>query len=699
MRRIRELAFLLLATTPFFACIEYKASPENGKQLCASTGTKPCPDNYQCVAGVCCKNGVCPGGAGGSAGGSSGATGTAPALQCNPSGMTCAKTGTDVPFCCNSAQCKFTVGAKDFWCNGGDCQAAIQGVQSECTASPPSSGGASGSKGGSTGAGGVTTGSTTRVGGTSATAGKTTSTPTGGTIVITTSSTSPATTCNDSGVVCAPAGATISACCSNTQCKYVAGSREFPCDGTNCQAAADAVTSYCMGSTGTGGTGGSAGAGGIPTGGTTTYPTGGTGGTAGTTCEVTTPCGGDVVGSWTVSSSCLKVSGQVDLSPTGLACKTGEVTRLLKVSGTWTAAANGSYTDRTITSGDVRMVLPSSCLAISGAFVSCETMGIVLQSMGYDTMTCTPATNGGCTCTGTVYQAGGVGIPSPYAESVGTYTTASNLLTTDSLNTYSYCIAGTRMTLSPRSTNPTVTGSISFQKSGSGGSGGTAGTTSYPTAGATATGGATTGLGGAAGATASSDVVTFHNGAASGVMTGYAWIAMGDLDTVIAPTCGLEEAPITSTQPCVAGTNWSPLSQLCVRGTIPALPSAPTAADYDENWGIQIGVNVGPSTDGIETLGRLYSGIAVFATNAPAQGFRILVHRSGDESTRTYCADAASGVVVPFTSFRTSCWDILSGVPLLATDIPNINQVGVQVSSMLSEIALNMCLDGFRFNY
>jgi hypothetical protein len=47
------------------------------------------------------------------------------------------------------------------------------------------------------------------------------------------------------GVTCS-GGSTIKACCTQTQCKYVYGGKDYPCNGTNCQSAAETVVNLCM---------------------------------------------------------------------------------------------------------------------------------------------------------------------------------------------------------------------------------------------------------------------------------------------------------------------------------------------------------------------------------------------------------------------------------------------------------------------
>jgi hypothetical protein len=64
------------------------------------------------------------------------------------------------------------------------------------------------------------------------------------------------------------------------------------------------------------------------------------------------PCGGDLVGTWTVTPSCLSVSGELNLSLFGAGCPSVAATGFLEVTGTWTANSDGTYSDDTITSGD-----------------------------------------------------------------------------------------------------------------------------------------------------------------------------------------------------------------------------------------------------------------------------------------------------------------------------------------------------------
>ncbi len=245
-------------------------------------------------------------------------------------------------------------------------------------------------------------------------------------------------------------------------------------------------------------------AGGCSSGASTPSGTGGNTGSGGASasCSNVAPCGGTVVGSWNVTSSCLTVSGELDLTLAGLNCAPAAITGSLHVTGTWTGNADGTYSDNTTTTGSEQFALAPACLSLSGTTTTCDGIAGPLQSLGFSSVTCTSAANGGCTCTSTVQQAGGAGLVSALASGNGRYETSGNTLTVDNSSPYSYCVSGTKMTWTPQPASPTMTGTIVFQSSGTSGTGGANGTGGMSgTAGATGTGGGTAGNSGGTGGT------------------------------------------------------------------------------------------------------------------------------------------------------------------------------------------------------
>jgi hypothetical protein len=227
---------------------------------------------------------------------------------------------------------------------------------------------------------------------------------------------------------------------------------------------------------GTGGAAGSAQAGtgtaggGMPSSGG--MATSGTGGGAGeASCDEVAPCGGDVVGTWTVVSCPLTVSGEVNMMGFGLDCKTAPITSgSLEVTGTVEFLADLSFNDNTTTTGTTMLELPELCLHVSGTTTTCESLGGSLDSLGYKSATCTDNTmTGGCSCTAVTEQSGGLAFISPDFSNTGLYKTADNKLVTTvfSIDTeYPYCVAGNTLTMTLATVSKTgpVMGPIVLQK-------------------------------------------------------------------------------------------------------------------------------------------------------------------------------------------------------------------------------------------
>jgi hypothetical protein len=228
---------------------------------------------------------------------------------------------------------------------------------------------------------------------------------------------------------------------------------------------------------------------------------------SGMSCTSVSACGGAVVGTWNVTSSCLKLSGDMDVSLLSLACPTVPITGSLATTGTFVAHADGTYTDDTRTTGSATFPIDASCLSISSVPVTCEKAGSVFSALGWTTTSCVE-TSGKCQCTLEVDQAGGIGLVSGLVTRQGPYSTAGNKLTTSDVN-YSYCAAGNTLTITPETSS--LSGSVVLTRAGDGGgqggsgnaagsgSGGSGMAGSPPAGGATTGGAMTGGSGGVAG--------------------------------------------------------------------------------------------------------------------------------------------------------------------------------------------------------
>lgn len=280
---------------------------------------------------------------------------------------------------------------------------------------------------------------------------------------------------------------------------------------------------------------------------------------AGGSCPSGESCGGDMVGTWTVSSSCLKLSGEIEMTTFGAACKTAKVTGSFQVTGTFTAKANGSYLDNTVTTGEEQLELEKSCLTISSTPTDCNgAAGLLKGGLGLNKLECTPVSGGGCTCQGQVKQDGMMGSPSGLASTDGSYSTAGSTLTIDGFMDYSYCVSNDKLTVTPKPAGSTFSGSIVLQKTttGTGGTGGSGGQTtggSKASGGTTASGGQTTSGGTRTGGTSATGGTRTGGTSASGGATGGTSAAGGTSGaaggTGTAGPCDIYAA---ANNPCVA---------------------------------------------------------------------------------------------------------------------------------------------------
>ncbi|MEY4547987.1 MAG: hypothetical protein RL685_4182 [Pseudomonadota bacterium] len=204
--------------------------------------------------------------------------------------------------------------------------------------------------------------------------------------------------------------------------------------------------------------------------------TGGTGGGATlevppveASCQAVMPCGGSVVGTWVVAGSCLPVSGMADVAGFGLGCTAAAVTGMLEVSGTWTANPDGTFQDQTVTSGASQLEVPPECLNVSGTVTTCDRLGGAFQALGYASVNCVDAASGGgCTCSATVDQTGGLAMLAVGPPTRGSYTTANDVLTTSAgrETQYAYCVSVDTLVLTPQTPGQTgaLTGTIAFSR-------------------------------------------------------------------------------------------------------------------------------------------------------------------------------------------------------------------------------------------
>jgi hypothetical protein len=162
----------------------------------------------------------------------------------------------------------------------------------------------------------------------------------------------------------------------------------------------------------------------------------GCGGDDGPTCGTVAPCGGNIVGEWTIQETCVKGQLETDFCPTATSDLSG-----LALSGTVSYRADGTYSAAVTSSGSLKLSLPEACLATSvpGVTLDCAEIAREAQDPDFQSVTCAAAGKG-CTCTFVM-------ISMPNTET-GTYVTAGNLVThthDGSADPVPYCVKGSEL--------------------------------------------------------------------------------------------------------------------------------------------------------------------------------------------------------------------------------------------------------------
>jgi hypothetical protein len=205
-----------------------------------------------------------------------------------------------------------------------------------------------------------------------------------------------------------------------------------------------------------GGKAGASGAGGRAGGGAR----GGAGGQAGGTdggspaCSAASPCGGDIVGTWKVTESCLSASEDLSTVCAGVSADIQ-----FTFSGTTTYSADGTYTSATSGGGLTTYHYPAACLT---GGETCDQLGQVLMAVGmYSSVSCATDTAGVCNCAAVT--------ASTSSNETGTYATSGSTLTLTHAGATSmapYCVQGNALFEfeAPGDGGVTLTGSIELAR-------------------------------------------------------------------------------------------------------------------------------------------------------------------------------------------------------------------------------------------
>jgi hypothetical protein len=178
--------------------------------------------------------------------------------------------------------------------------------------------------------------------------------------------------------------------------------------------------------------------------------TGGPGGSS-TQCSGSSSCGGDLVGSWSVTSVC-DVTGVAGVSAS---CPAAQIDASgVNVSGNLSFKGDMTFASTATLNGTATVSVPGACLMTGGFTLTCDDLSTLLLEIGQGIGgSCTDASSGGCDCT--------LLLTSLMTTGSGTYSTSGSTLTTlssddggtPSATTASYCVEGSTLTLSSTATS------------------------------------------------------------------------------------------------------------------------------------------------------------------------------------------------------------------------------------------------------
>lgn len=197
----------------------------------------------------------------------------------------------------------------------------------------------------------------------------------------------------------------------------------------SCGGSAEQTTDGGTGGT-HGGSGGTGGAGGAGTGGAGGRASG-TGG-SGASCPGVSPCGGNIVGTWKVTQSC--VTATEDFSSAGVGCTGASAVLDITYGGSLTYNADLTFDYSAVTASEVvHEHFPSGCSPFG---LTCAQLAQTATDAGRTG--CSTDTQGGCNCDDVMMLTS--------TNPTGTYAVSGSKLTTSSPNgkpsTSSYCVQG-----------------------------------------------------------------------------------------------------------------------------------------------------------------------------------------------------------------------------------------------------------------
>jgi len=158
------------------------------------------------------------------------------------------------------------------------------------------------------------------------------------------------------------------------------------------------------------------------------------------TCGQVAPCGGDIVGDWTIVDACLSFNGA---APLGDFCPTATVDAAgIDPSGMVSYRPDLTYSATITLSGTIALTIPTSCLTIQGVTLTCAQLDQAAKQALIDnpdpsiqSISC--AGSSACVCT--------VQMTPQTSMGSGTYTTSGTLLIENGGAGSNYCVQGSEL--------------------------------------------------------------------------------------------------------------------------------------------------------------------------------------------------------------------------------------------------------------
>jgi hypothetical protein len=186
---------------------------------------------------------------------------------------------------------------------------------------------------------------------------------------------------------------------------------------------------------------------------------------SGGTCGEASKCGGDIVGSWKITSTCLTLDAAPMMPSMGCDGATFAADDIAATGGV-TYRPDQTYTATVTMTGNMAISLPASCLAQGGITLTCAQVEESLKgqsspAVGFASSSCKAANGGGCACT--------VPLTATTTNTEGTYSTSGGVVTQtpngNAPEDSNYCVQGSTLTLSPADDSTSTTqGSIALTK-------------------------------------------------------------------------------------------------------------------------------------------------------------------------------------------------------------------------------------------